>query len=59
MAIFNRPLGMNVVDNPLVESVFVINNSNGGIAPPSEELSIMTEGGVFIITENGDFLSTE
>jgi hypothetical protein len=59
MAIFNTPLGMNVKDNPLKFSPFVLNSTIEQATPPIGEDDLLTESGVFILTENGIFLATE
>ena len=59
MAIFNTALGMNVKDNPVRFSPFVLNSTVEQATPPPTEDSLLTESGEFILTENGQFLSTE
>ncbi len=58
MAIFNTPLGMNVKNNPLIESPFVIDNWEGNSEPPFEYMDLVTETGVFILTETLEFITT-
>lgn len=58
MAIFNTPLGMNVVDNPLVLSVWDQGDADDNISPLNAYY-LMTEGGVFIMTEGTVFITTE
>lgn len=58
MSVWNTPLGIGVIDNPVMDSVFVDQfNTGGGIVPQQDGL--LTEGGAFILIENGDFLTTE
>lgn len=58
MAIFNTPLGMNVISSPLIESPFVIDNHLGVANPPYEYMDLVTETGVFILTETLEFITT-
>ncbi len=58
MAIFNTPLGMNVKNNPIKESPFVMNAQIGDAFPPFDELFITTENDIAITTENGRELTT-
>jgi|JI8StandDraft_2_1071088.scaffolds.fasta_scaffold120420_3 hypothetical protein len=58
MGIFNTGLAMDPVNNPLVHSPFDQGNSNI-IPPPGDALDLVTEDGMFILTEAGDFLTTE
>jgi hypothetical protein len=58
MSIFGTPLGMNVKDNPLVFSPYDQGESDN-IYPFGSEEDLVTEGGVFILTEGNDFLTTE
>ncbi len=59
MAIFNVPLGMNVMDSPLKYSPFVQGDRLGEDSPPIGTFVISTEGGADILTEGGDDLTTE
>lgn len=57
MGVLQTPLGMNVVDNPIVDSPYIETweIGSGGMAQDG----ILTEGGAFILTEGGDNLTTE
>ncbi len=59
MATFNTPLGMNVKNNPIKESRFVMNAQIGDDPLPGGLDALLTEGGDFIMTEGGDFITTE
>lgn len=60
MSVWQTALGMNVLNNPLVDSPYVDQMNIGPSAPPpllGKEL--LTEGGTFILTEGASFLETE
>lgn len=59
MAILNTVLGMNVKDTPIKFSPFVVGSTIELVEPPGQSMDLITEGGSFILTENGDFLTTE
>ena len=60
MSVWQTALGMNVVNNPLVDSPYVDQMDIGGSVPPSPVGNeLLTEGGTFILTEGGSFLNTE
>ena len=59
MSVWNVPLGLNVVDNPIVDSVFIDQEDFGISYPPSPQKSLLTEGGTFIMTEGNIFITTE
>lgn len=59
MSVWDNPLGLSVVDSPLVDSPFVAQLNVGTSYPFTSDDSLLTEGGVFILTEGGDFLTTE
>ena len=58
MAIFQSPLGMGIVNNPLTDSPYVEDYDFGGTNIPLQD-GILTENSVLITTENGVFLTTE
>jgi len=58
MSVWNVPLGQNVVNNPLIDSPYIEQFNIGGSATPAQD-GILTEGGAFILIENGDYLTTE
>jgi hypothetical protein len=61
MSLFNQSLGINLTDhNPLVDSVFSSSFDNGeSFVPPSSNYMI-TETGLFMITESSlNFMITE
>ena len=52
--------GLGVVDNPLVESVFVASDDLGFNIPPPPTMFMITETGIFMLDENGiDLMITE
>lgn len=55
---WNIPLGMNVKDNPLVNSPYVIGDS-GDLNPIGSQDDLLTESGLEILTEDGLNLATE
>jgi hypothetical protein len=55
---FNQKAYSSINGNPLTQSVFVANNSEGLIAPGSPQF-ITTESGITISTESGLGLITE
>ena len=57
MGVLQTPLGMSAVDNPLVDSPFVVSWEEGSGSMAQD--GILTEGGAFILTEGGDNLTTE
>lgn len=61
MSLFNQPLGLNLTDhNPLIDSVFSSSFDNGESFPPPGSNYMITENGIFMITENTlDFMITE
>lgn len=59
MAVFDTPLGFSVVNSPLRVSPFTNGDNLSDANNPSSQQSIQTEDFVFILTESGDFLSTE
>lgn len=58
MSIWQTALGMNLHNNPIVDSPFVDQMNIDGTSFPAQE-GILTEGGSFILTEGGDYLITE
>lgn len=58
MTIWRTALGLGVVDNPIVDSLYTLENSLGAGSLPAVD-GLLTEGGVFILTEGGDNLTTE
>lgn len=58
MSVWNTALGQNVVNNPLVDSPYVEQFNIGESAFPAQD-GLLTEGGAFILIENGDYLTTE
>lgn len=58
MSIFQIPLGMNVKNNPLVYSLYDQGEDNN-IYPPSPQKNLLTEGGVFLLTEGNFNIDTE
>ncbi len=53
--------GLGLVQNPLTDSLYVLefNDGSGNIPPPGDEFMI-TETGIFMITESTlDFMITE
>lgn len=55
-----NPLGMNVKDNPLISSPYIQAEFSGvGVVPPSPQKDLVTEGGVFILTEGMLEITTE
>ena len=59
MSVWTTPLGINLTNNPLIDSPFV-NQEDIGLSLPAPGASdLTTEGGSFILTEGGDFLTTE
>lgn len=59
MAILNVPLGMGISYSPLTDSPFVIQQDIGVAYPPPGEDGLLTESGIFILTEGLINLSTE
>ena len=60
MGILQNSLGINLTNHmPLVHSVFNNDFDNGEPFPPGGSEDLITEGGVFILTEGLDFLTTE
>ena len=59
MSVWNTPLGMSVIHNPLTDSPYVQEDDIGFEYPPSPEKDLLTEGGVFILTEGFKFITTE
>lgn len=55
---FTQRAYSSINGNPLTQSVFVANNSEGIISPGAPEF-ISTENGITICTENGIGLTTE
>lgn len=59
MSIWGNALGMNVSDNPILDNPFVEQFHVGTTSPIVTGDDLTTEGGVFILLENGDQLTTE
>ncbi len=60
MSIWQTPLGINIANNPLVDSPYVDQMDIGASTPlPPLGNELLTEGGKFILTEGGIFLDTE
>ena len=59
MSIFNTPLGMGIRDNPIKESPFVINADIIDFPLPGGAFELSTEAGDPILTEGGEFITTE
>jgi hypothetical protein len=59
MSIWNVALGMNVVNNPILDSPYVEEFNIGGSSPITTGDDLLTEGGTFILIENGNNLTTE
>lgn len=60
MSVWQTALAMNVINNPLVDSPYVDQLNIGGVVPPPIlGKEILTESGIFILTEGGAFLDTE
>jgi len=60
MSVWQTALGINVIQNPLVDSPYVDQMDIGGsVPPPILGKEILTESGIFILTEGGSFLDTE
>ena len=60
MSTWQTALGINVIQNPLVDSPYVVQlNIGGSVPPPPVGDEILTEGGTFILTEGGSLLNTE
>ena len=59
MSVWAIPLGMNVQNNPIIDSPFVAQYDEGLSYPFPGAYDLITEGGSFILTEGGDYLTTE
>jgi hypothetical protein len=61
MSLFNQPLGINLTDHdPLIDSVFSSSFDNGESFPPPGSEFMITETGIFMITEiASNFMITE
>ncbi len=53
------PLGLGIINNPLLDSPFIQDSFTGNVQPPGSSESILTEDDAFILTESGDFIATE
>lgn len=58
MSIWQNALGMDVVNNPIVDSPYV-EQFHIGVSPITTGDALTTEGGVFILIESGEELTTE
>ena len=58
MSVWQTPLGMSTVNNPLVDSPYVDQEDIGEGAIPAIS-GLLTEGGAFILTEGGVRITTE
>ncbi len=52
MGVFNIPLGTNVGDNLLLFSPFIQSESGNDTFPPPSSERMITETGIFMITES-------
>jgi len=60
MSTFSTPLGMNAVNNPLIDSPFVDQHNIGSNYPPSNHYVMITEDNKLMITETlNKFMITE
>lgn len=59
MSVWNTPLAMSVVYNPLTDSPYVQQEDIGFTYPPPGADDLLTEGGTFILTEGLAFITTE
>lgn len=59
MSIWHTSLGMTIIDNPITDSVFVEQEDVGTDSPIVTGDDLLTEGGSFILIENGNNLTTE
>ncbi len=60
MGLFNAPLGINLTDNNILKvSPFINSQFSGAIEPPGPPRDLTTESGLDILTEGGDFITTE
>lgn len=57
---WNRPLGMSIEDNPLMESPFVQQFDVGVSSPPPPlgNLFLLTDNSNFLLTDNSNLLLT-
>ena len=59
MSDWGVPLGMNVKDNPLIRSNFIASNDEEDESAPTGPRHLLTESGIFILTEGAFYLDTE
>ena len=59
MSVWSTALGVNVVKNPLVDSPYCIQQNIGFSYPAPGADYLLTESGVFILTEDLQFITTE
>jgi hypothetical protein len=53
MAIYTGKLAYNVADNPLTDSLYVMQHDIGYNIPPPPTMFMITEDGKFMLTEDG------
>lgn len=59
MGVLTIPLGMGIKENPVTVSPYVDINENPDITPGGLQFDLLTESGLFILTEDDVFLTTE
>lgn len=59
MGVLTIPLGVGITHNPVKISPFVDIQEYPDMTPSGPEANIMTESGLFFITEDDVFLTTE
>ena len=59
MSVYNVSLGINPNSTPIVDSPYCQQYDIGYAGPIGNDQDLITEGGVFILTEDSMFLTTE
>ena len=58
MSVWQTPLGLGIINNPLLDSPYSAEYNIGSGFPPALD-GLLTEDGVFILTEDLSFILTE